>query len=48
VLNIVAQKLQSEEKYTAFGKHIAQELASFDDEMAKYCKQIINDAIFEA
>jgi hypothetical protein len=48
VLNIVAQKLQSEGKYTVFGKHTAQELASLGDKMAKYCKKIIiSDAIFE-
>jgi oligoendopeptidase F len=40
VLNIVAQKLQCEGTYTAFGKHIAQHVASFGDEMAKYCKYI--------
>jgi hypothetical protein len=31
VLNIVARKLQSEGEYTAFGKRIAQELASLGD-----------------
>jgi hypothetical protein len=48
VLNSVVQKLQSEEKHTAFGKHTAQQRASLGDEMIKYCKKIINDAIFEA
>jgi hypothetical protein len=44
MLNIVAQKLRYEGKYTTFGKHIAQELASLGDKMAKYCKNIIRDA----
>jgi hypothetical protein len=48
MVNTVAQKLQSEGKYKAFGKHTAHELASLGDEMAKYCKKIINDDIFEA
>jgi hypothetical protein len=39
VLNIVTQKLQFEGKYTAFGKHIPQDLASLDDKMVKYCKK---------
>jgi hypothetical protein len=41
VLNIVAQKLQSEGKYSAFRKHTAQELASLGDVMAKYCKKLL-------
>jgi hypothetical protein len=41
VLNIAAKKLQSEGKYTAFGRNIAQELASLGDEMAKYCKKLL-------
>jgi hypothetical protein len=47
VLNIVAQKLRSEGKYTAFGKHIARELASLCDRTAKYRKKHIRDVIFE-
>jgi hypothetical protein len=38
ILNTVVQKLQSEGKYTAFGKFTATELASLGDEMAKYYK----------
>jgi hypothetical protein len=40
MLNTVAQKLRSEGKYRAFGKHTAQELASLRDKMDKYCKKI--------
>jgi hypothetical protein len=48
VLNIVSQKLQYEGKYTPLGRHTAQKPAWHGDEMAKLCKKIINDAIFEA
>jgi hypothetical protein len=39
MLSIVAKNLQSEGKYTGFGRHIAQELASLGDEIAEYCKK---------
>ncbi|XP_068083461.1 uncharacterized protein [Anabrus simplex] len=50
VLQIVAKKLKSQEegKYMTFGRHIAEELAALDDNMATFCKKVINDAIFEA
>jgi hypothetical protein len=51
VLNLVALKLQSQEEHnkcSTFGKHIAEELSAQPEEMLKYCKKIINDAIFEA
>jgi hypothetical protein len=40
--------LQSERKYAAFGKYIVQEVPSLAEEMAKYRKSIIKNAIFEA
>jgi hypothetical protein len=46
VLNIVAQKLQSEGTYKAFGKHTAQQVAPFGDEMAK-CYQKKNIYIYK-
>jgi hypothetical protein len=45
--NIVAQKIRSKGKYTAFGKHTAQRLESLGDKMTKFCKKIIRDTIFE-
>lgn len=49
VLNLVATKLQSSEgKFSAYGKHVAQELESLPNEMAMFCRRVINEAIFEA
>jgi hypothetical protein len=48
-LNLVATKLQSSEgKFSAYGKHVAQELESLPNEMAVFCRRVINEAIFEA
>jgi hypothetical protein len=44
----ITQKLQSERKYAAFGKYIVQEVPSLAEEMPKYRKRIIKNAIFEA
>ncbi|XP_067005183.2 uncharacterized protein [Anabrus simplex] len=50
LLQIVAKKLKSQEegKYVTFGRHIAEELAALDDNMATFCKKVNNDVIFEA
>jgi len=50
VLYLVAKKLQSscEGKFSAYDKHIAQELETQPKEMAVYCQRVINEAIFEA
>jgi hypothetical protein len=49
VLNLVATKLQSSEgKFSACGKHVAQELESLPNKMAMFCRRIFNEAIFEA
>jgi hypothetical protein len=48
-LNLVATKLQSSEgKFSAYDKHFAQELESLPNEMAMFCRRVINEAIFEA
>ena len=49
VLHLVATKLQSSEgKFSAYGKHVAQELESLPNEMAMFCRRVINEVIFEA
>lgn len=48
VLNIVANKLQNQSKYAAFGQHVSVELEELSPEMAIYCKKLINEAIFQA
>lgn len=48
VLNIVANKLQNQGKYAAFGQYLAQEFAELPSEMATYCKKLFNEAIFLA
>lgn len=56
VLDIIAKSLQSNTsagtqpvgRYTSYGQHVAQELSDLPQEMAIYCKKIINEALFEA
>lgn len=56
VLDIIAKSLQSNTsagtqpvgRYTSYGQHVAQELSDLPQEMAMYCKKIINEALFQA
>lgn len=48
VLSIVANKLQNQGKYAAFGQHVAQELEELPSEMAIFCKRVISEAVFQA
>lgn len=48
VLQLVADKLQSPNKYSNYGIYVGQELDALPPMMATYCQKIINDAIFEA
>lgn len=47
-MGIVADTLQNQGKYTAYGKHVAEELQELPTKMAIYCKRMINEAIFQA
>ncbi|KAG8229776.1 hypothetical protein J437_LFUL005857 [Ladona fulva] len=50
-LNLTAGRLEEaneEGKFSIYGKHIALELENLPNEMALYCKKVINEAIFEA
>jgi hypothetical protein len=38
----------SKGKFSAYGKHVAQELESLPNEMAMFCRRDINEVIFEA
>ncbi|CAG9765886.1 unnamed protein product [Ceutorhynchus assimilis] len=46
VLNLVANKLQDQGKYSAFGRNVATELQELYPEMAIHFKKFINEAIF--
>ncbi|CAK1601932.1 unnamed protein product [Parnassius mnemosyne] len=39
---------KSKPPYSAFGEHVAEKLRSMNQDAAKYCQKIINDAIFYA
>nr|CAH7760101.1 unnamed protein product [Callosobruchus chinensis] len=48
VLNLVAAKLQDQNKYANYAAYVGQELQALDPMMATYCQKMINDALFAA
>jgi hypothetical protein len=48
VLNLVAERLQSQLAYANYGAHINEELSNLPPMMVTFCQRVINGAIFEA
>lgn len=48
VLELVAEKLQNQNKYSNYAAYIGQELEALPPMMATYCQKLINDALFSA
>lgn len=48
ILKLVAEKLQSQNKYSNYAAYVGQELDALPPMMATYCQKLINDALFNA